>query len=70
MDFNERCAFCKRYIEPKERERWETMRELLNDRIQISPSVILFSNPEFDDIEEVLSQAVEESEFSSDGSVE
>ena len=70
MEFMDRCVFCKRFIHHDEVEKWINIREMLNERIQINPSVILFCNPEQDDIDEILAQALENSELSSEGSVE
>lgn len=70
MEFSERCVFCKRYIAHEELEKWMNIKELLNERIQINPSVILFFNPELDDIDEILAQKIEISDYSSEESLE
>jgi phosphatidylinositol-3,4,5-trisphosphate 3-phosphatase and dual-specificity protein phosphatase PTEN len=70
MEFIDRCIFCKRHIEYKEREKWEIIKEVLKEKIRIDPKVSLFSSPELDDIDEILSHSFEDSEESSNGSIE
>ena len=70
MEIPERCVFCKRHLMPEEQEKWEIIKDILRERLEINPSVILFYNPESDDIEEVLSQNIVDSDCLSDGSVE
>ena len=62
MDFSERCVFCKRYVNPEEQEKWVVIKDLLKERLELNSSIILFYNPENDDIAQVLTQDVTDDE--------
>ena len=64
-----RCDYCRKHLHPIEVRKWENIRErILRKSEGCPPAVLLFGNPELDDIDEILANAIDDSELSSDGS--
>jgi phosphatidylinositol-3,4,5-trisphosphate 3-phosphatase and dual-specificity protein phosphatase PTEN len=70
MTLNERCADCKIRLTQDMIENWIMINESVHERIGMNPKILLFGNPENDDVDEILSMEIEEDALSSDGSVE
>ena len=67
-ELSNRCNFCKINISPLEMEKWDNIKQALMYRVEANPSIVLFGSLEEDDITEILSIPIDESNFSSDGS--
>ncbi|OMJ82133.1 hypothetical protein SteCoe_17251 [Stentor coeruleus] len=70
MDISERCRFCIESLSRSEIDKWQMIRDIVLKKIDMDPVVCLFGNPELDDVYDVLTKSVEESELSSDGSAD
>ena len=70
MEFSERCEVCCRNFLKEEWGRWLRIKEYLCERFAVNPSILLFFVPDQDDIEMTLKNALDQEDFSSDGSVE
>ncbi|CAG9330160.1 unnamed protein product [Blepharisma stoltei] len=60
MEIEDRCQICKANLELEEIERWESIKGVLLERIQMNPSVLLFGDPSLDDIDEELNKSESE----------
>ena len=68
LEFEARCAFCQTYLKRNERFKWDEIHTIIRMRCGLDPKVLLFGNPEDDDIEKVLSQKADDDGVSSDES--
>lgn len=56
MEIEDRCQICKQNLELEEIDRWESIRGVLLERIQMDSAVLLFGDPSLDDIDEILNK--------------
>jgi len=70
MEFSERCEVCCRNFDKGEWRSWLRIKEYLCERLAMNPSILLFFEPDQDDIDMTLSKAPDHEDFSSDGSIE
>ena len=68
LEFESRCAFCQTYLKRNERFKWDEIHTIIRMRCGLDPKVLLFGNPEDDDIEKVLSEKADDDGVSSDES--
>ena len=54
LEFNERCVFCKVNLDHGEVDKWFRIKEILKNRVRMNSKILLFFNPEYDDIDHVL----------------
>lgn len=54
LEFNERCVFCKVNLDHGEVDKWFRIKEILKNRVRMNSKILLFFNPEYDDIDDVL----------------
>jgi phosphatidylinositol-3,4,5-trisphosphate 3-phosphatase and dual-specificity protein phosphatase PTEN len=68
IDISLRCSFCKQNLSFEEVQKWNSIKNIILEKLDMNPKVILFGHPDLDDIDEILANTVAESELSSDGS--
>ena len=54
FEFNQRCVKCKCLLDEGEVDKWFRIKEIIKNRIPMNSKVLLFENPELDDVDEVL----------------
>lgn len=68
MSPSEKCEVCTSLLLKNEYHQWILIKQFLSERIPMNPSIVLFTNPEEDDVEAILSQVSGQVDSSSDGS--
>jgi phosphatidylinositol-3,4,5-trisphosphate 3-phosphatase/dual-specificity protein phosphatase PTEN len=66
----ESCESCSNLMEKEEFHQWICIKQILFERIPISASILLFTDPELDDVEEILKKSQENPDLESDGSAD
>lgn len=56
MELSDRCQYCKSTLDPQETEKWEKIKQILEERVEGDGNVLLFGNSTLDDIDAVLNQ--------------
>ena len=54
FEFNQRCVRCKCVLDEGEVDKWFRIKEIIKNRIPMNSKVLLFENPELDDVDDVL----------------
>jgi phosphatidylinositol-3,4,5-trisphosphate 3-phosphatase/dual-specificity protein phosphatase PTEN len=53
-EFNTRCIFCKVKLDEGEVDKWFRIKEIIRYRLPMNARILLFGNPELDDIDKVI----------------
>ena len=67
LPFEDRCDLCRGKLQEEQREKWDFIHKVMQEKQECKAEHALFAGVE-DDVDEVLARVVDECGFSSDGS--